>query len=46
MHILVKLEKDKVALSKAKLILKEETDKLLQEKSLKSSRVVFDVDPY
>jgi len=28
------------------LILKEEKDKLLQEKSLKSSRVVFDVDPY
>lgn len=46
MKVLVKLEKDKVALYKAKLIIKEVTETLLQERTIKSSRVIFDVDPY
>ena len=46
MKILVKLEKDKVALGKAKSILKTCADEVLQDRNLKSSRIVFDVDPY
>ncbi|MDH5366066.1 MAG: primosomal protein N' [Cyclobacteriaceae bacterium] len=46
MKILVKLEKDKVALGKAKIIVKEISETLLQERNLKSSRVILDVDPY
>ncbi len=46
MEILIKLERGTVDLSKVKKLIKDAATEILNEKDLKSSRIVFDVDPY
>ncbi|UII23740.1 replication restart helicase PriA [Fulvivirga ligni] len=46
MELSVKLERSKINLSKAKTVMQEMAHEVLQEKGLKSSRIIFDVDPY
>ncbi len=45
-ELLVKLERSAVDLKKVKLLMQAAADEILLEKDLKSSRIVFDVDPY
>jgi primosomal protein N' (replication factor Y) (superfamily II helicase) len=45
-ELLIKLERSAVDLKKVKHLMQEAADEILQEKELKSSKVVFDVDPY
>lgn len=44
--LLIKLEKGKVNLVKAKEIIKNKALEVQQDRTLKSSRIIFDVDPY
>ncbi|MEX2336795.1 MAG: primosomal protein N', partial [Fulvivirga sp.] len=46
MELVIKLERSQVNLSKVKAILRELALEILQEKALKSSKIIFDVDPY
>ena len=46
LEILVKLEKSKIHLPKVKDFLKENVSNVLQERSLKSTLINFDVDPF
>lgn len=46
MELIIKLERSQVSLSKVKHVLLEARLELMQEKDLKSSKIVFDVDPY
>lgn len=46
MELVIKLERSQVSLSKVKHVLLEARLELMQEKDLKSSKIVFDVDPY
>ncbi|UII30137.1 primosomal protein N' [Fulvivirga ulvae] len=46
MELIIKLERSQVSLSKVKHILLEARLELMQEKELKTSKIIFDVDPY
>ncbi|GAA0894818.1 primosomal protein N' [Fulvivirga kasyanovii] len=46
MELIIKLERSQVSLSKVKQVLLEARLDLMQEKDLKSSKIIFDVDPY
>ncbi|MFW5760047.1 MAG: replication restart helicase PriA [Cyclobacteriaceae bacterium] len=46
MQLLVKLERNKVNLEKAKEIIKEKTVELNQVREFKKIQIIFDVDPY
>ncbi|MEQ8926973.1 MAG: primosomal protein N', partial [Fulvivirga sp.] len=45
-ELLVKLERGSIDLSKVKRIIEKCAEDILNEKDLKSSKIVFDVDPY
>lgn len=46
MELVVKLERSQVSLSKVKTLLHQSMLEILQEKDLRSSKIIFDVDPY
>ncbi|MEQ8477749.1 primosomal protein N' [Fulvivirga sp.] len=46
MELLIKLERGTIDLKKVKSILQNAANEILEEKDLKSSRIIFDVDPY
>ncbi|MBL6446779.1 primosomal protein N' [Fulvivirga sp. 29W222] len=46
MELTIKLERSQVNLAKVKSILLETRLELMQEKELKTSKIIFDVDPY
>lgn len=46
MELVIKLERSQVSLSKVKNILQELRLEILGEKELKTSKIIFDVDPY
>ncbi len=46
MQIMIKIERRNVALQKVKAVIELQAQTILADKSMKSSRIVFDVDPY
>ncbi|UII24631.1 primosomal protein N' [Fulvivirga maritima] len=46
MELVIKLERSKINLTKVKSIIQEMALEVQQEKALKTSRIIFDVDPY
>lgn len=46
MEILVKLERNGVSLKKVKSIMQSMAQEVLEDKELKTSKIIFDVDPY
>lgn len=46
MELVIKLERSQVNLPKVKMLLQESMLEIMKEKELKSSKIIFDVDPY
>ena len=46
MRILIKIERKNVSLQKVKRLLAQQAETIFTNRSMKSSRIVFDVDPY